>query len=316
MALDPLDDDVLYVAFSTGPQQARNRHGLWRSDDRGLTWTRLSLGTEREIDRPVAVRISPVDGTIYVLTRVALHRSADRGSTWFQHDGPANYVSNTDLLVDPHNAGTIYVAQEKSCGFGTCIEGGVKRSDDRGKSWRDVGLKKLTVSQLAADPHDASTLHAVSEGKLYQTRNRGSAWKAVTPLGASAISAVAVDPQVSSTIYTTGGTFSTPMTGIYKSTDRAQSWRLLDGDAFTSGGENVIAIDPHNPLQILATTGTGTLIRTTDGGESWQRFQDGLQGADPLQLIVGRNNTFHAIAENGLLFHYEVAHPRRRAAEK
>lgn len=314
LAVDPLNENILYVAYSTGKQQASDRHGIWRSDDGGATWTRLPVG---EIDWPVAVRISPVDGMLYLLTRSSLYRSPNGGALWQKMTSPAFYVDSTDLICDPLDASVLYLAQANACGFGNCIEGGVKRSDDRGQHWSDAGLKKVTVSQLAIDPVDSSTVYAVSEGRLYQSGNRGGSWKTITPTGAPSISTVVVDPTVSSVVYTTGGTYSAPLTGIYKSTDRARTWRLLQDETFKPGGPNLLAIDALHPLQLLATNGYGTVIRSTNGGESWSVFNEGLVGASVRQLIIGASGTtFHAVADNGYVFHYRIAHPRRRVAGK
>lgn len=309
IALDPFDERVIYAAMSSGPYGVADRHGVWRSDDGGTSWTRLPLQLD---NAPVTVGVAK-NGALYVLSEWSFHRSLDGGATWGHSSLPKDYVNNTDLAVDPRNGNILFASQQIVCVFG-CTGGGVWRSDDGGNHWKAIGLDKTFVSRVAVDPTDSSTLYATTfEGHLFQTRNGGGSWKDVTPGGP--VSMVVVDPIIPSTVYAVTGTFSQSFNGVFKSTDRAKSWRLIRDARLTDGGTtNVIAIDPVRPLNLLATMGYGTVMRSMDGGESWSFFNDGLASFFRSQLVIAPSGVvFHAVLENGFIYHYTLVPPRRRA---
>ncbi len=87
----------------------------------------------------------------------------------------------------------------------------------------------------------------------------------------------------------------------------------------TSGKVNAFAIDPNDPQTIYAASGRGTgletyssagILRTTDGGKSWQRINDGLtdpSGAissvvNALSIVPGHASTLLAATEYDGIF--------------
>ena len=95
------------------------------------------------------------------------------------------------------------------------------------------------------------------ESTILRTTDLGVTWTHVAspPGGASVVVADPIVPQV---IFA-----STPI-GIFKSADSGQTWQLVDPITASS-----MAIDPGNHLHIAAVTGSGTLVRSLDGGATW-----------------------------------------------
>lgn len=91
-----------------------------------------------------------------------------------------------------------------------------------------------------------------------------SSWQPVGSPPAD-VTAVASDPALLSVLYAAGPS------GIYKSTDTGATWRLVY--AFQGNGQfnsTDLALGPGNPPQLAAIVpGTGALIRSLDGGETW-----------------------------------------------
>jgi photosystem II stability/assembly factor-like uncharacterized protein len=312
IALDPFDDSVLYVTMLSG---LYGQYGLWRTGDGGATWSRIRFPNDDDPSAQAqAISVSKTNSnTLYLLTRTALYRSADAGNSW-SASTIVNYYWSTALVVDAVNDKTLFVSRENFCLFGSCVGGGVQRSDDSGKSWRSMGLDKKTVSAIFEDPSDRSALYAIVEGRIFQTTNRGSSWKDVTPSGAPEASMVAVDPLNRSTLYAMTGTYFNPHLGIFKSFDRGASWRLLEDEQFEDGGQNVIAVDPFAGAHLVASTGHGKVLQSTDGGDSWSPLTALDHPMTPLQIVIGRTGkTFHAAFSNGYLLHYSIVQPRRRA---
>jgi photosystem II stability/assembly factor-like uncharacterized protein len=102
--------------------------------------------------------------------------------------------------------------------------------------------------------------------RLHRSDDGGGSWRPVSlpPPAAGSAQVVAVDPSDHTTIYATGAD------GLYKTDDDAASWRVLLPIAET---QVTIAVSPADrSLVYLALRGERTirLLRSEDGGESWE----------------------------------------------
>jgi photosystem II stability/assembly factor-like uncharacterized protein len=94
------------------------------------------------------------------------------------------------------------------------------------------------------------------------------------------IGSLLVDPHDSRTLYASAG-----YNGVFKSTDGGDSWIYLDQvvQSYWDSGLFTLALDPKTPGTLYAGSasiddGTGALMKSTDGGSTWQRT--------PLSLTV------------------------------
>ncbi len=134
---------------------------------------------------------------------------------------------------------------------------------------------------LLVDPDDSNhqTWFAGSvSGGLWKTMDEGRSWQSLTDhLPNLAVSALAMADSDRDVIYMgTGEGFaniaSVAGSGIFKSTDRGQSWAQL---ASTMEGTdflfvNRLVVDPDDANTVLAATLRG-IFRTIDGGSSWEQ---------------------------------------------
>lgn len=132
---------------------AKNSRDIWvstcgwvyRTKDGGDRWTRFKVGFTNR--RSHNVRRDPLrPGIVYAGTVGGLHRSVDDGATWNRVTRESIVV--TALDVDPRT-GRLYIGTEGE---------GVFTSDDGGTTLErgSVGLAEGRVSDLVADPNDAS----------------------------------------------------------------------------------------------------------------------------------------------------------------
>src|SRR5215213_9537824 len=200
-------------------------------------------------------------------------KTTNAGTTFtpiFQNEG--TYSIGT-VTIDPKNPSTIWVGtgeanNQRSVGYGD----GVYRSDDAGKTWRNLGLKASEhIGRIVIDPRNSQVVYVAAYGPL---------WSA-------------------------GGD-----RGLYKTTDGGANWtRILNISEHT--GISDVAMDPNNPDVLIATAHqrrrhTWTLIhggpesgihKSTDGGATWRRVRTGLPGGD-----LGRIVPAFSPARKGLIY--------------
>jgi photosystem II stability/assembly factor-like uncharacterized protein len=255
LAVDPHNGRILYVG---------TRHaGLWRSTDRGVTWTRVA--TFPDVSEPSAPAKSPRasgDGivfvqfapssaspparhassatqTIYVgvslMNRPNLFVSTDAGASWKPVPGaPIQFRPTRAALASD---GTLYIAYGNAPGPSRMTNGGVWKLDTHTGAWTDITPerpgpgKEFGYAAVAVDAHHPRTViastydHYFGSGEnIFRTTDAGKAWK---PLFGTP----------------GGGVFNDSLAPYVKTTPI--HW-LFD-----------IAIDPTNPDHAVFTTGYG-----------------------------------------------------------
>jgi len=235
--------------------------GVWKTEDAGRTWSPIF---DRAGSASVgALAVAPSNpGVIYAGTGQiqarydigsgdGMYRSDDAGGTW-RRIGLADSRAIGRILVDPKDANVALVAALGHM-FGPNRERGIFRTEDGGKSWKQVLFldENTGGADLAADPDNPSTVYA----SLWQARNYP--WLSY------------FKPMVG------------PGSGVYKSTDAGRSWKRLSGGGWpaeslgriglgaSSGGRVWALVDAVDaPGKPSAAAG---LWRSDDAGATWTR---------------------------------------------
>lgn len=148
---------LLYVGVGNRPE-------LFRSNDEGDSWTRI---TAKEM-RHTITALAAFGATLYAGTYGSgVFRSDDKGDSW-----TAVNEGLTDRTVS-----TLLVVNEDTVFAGT-LEGGVFRTMDGGDSWVEVntGLTNTTVGELAVI---GKTIYAGMSERLVHSVNGGDSWQPV-----------------------------------------------------------------------------------------------------------------------------------------
>ena len=144
--------------------------------------------------------------------------------------------------------------------------------------WRERGPANVPgrTRGLIVDPDDPQGLTwfaGSAAGGVWKTANGGINWEQLTPdLPNLATTVLAMAPSRHDIIYLgTGEGFGNldrvRGSGIFKSTDRGQTWSWLT--ATTGFGDvNRMVVSPADANVVVTATNTG-IYRTTDGGASW-----------------------------------------------
>jgi hypothetical protein len=161
----------------------------------------------------------------------------------------------------------------------------IARLDETDDAWQvELSLVGSGAQCLAADPREPDTVFAgLREGGVRRTADGGRSWDdcALPEPGVFSLAVSAAD----------GAVFAgTEPSRLFRSDDRGQSWRALDGllelpsrptwrfppRPWTSH-VRWIAPSPHDAAFILVGIELGGLMRSSDGGETWQDHRPGAQ---------------------------------------
>src|SRR6185369_749508 len=258
-----------------------------------------SIGPAFTSGRIVGFAVDPTIVSRYYVAVASggVWKTVNAGITWTPvFDSEGSYSIGT-IALDPKNPLSVWVGtgennSQRSVSYGN----GVYKSEDGGRSWRNVGLKTSEhIGRIAIDPKDSNIVYIASQGPLwgpggerglYKTTDGGKTWKTILNISENTgVTDVVIDPNDPNTIYCAsyqrrrhfytlinGG----PESAIYKSTDAGATWnKLRAGLPTVEMGRIGLAISPVDSNVIYATVEAadrkGGIFRSNDRGGSWER---------------------------------------------
>jgi photosystem II stability/assembly factor-like uncharacterized protein len=174
----------------------------------------------------------------------------------------------TTVAVDPKSDGVVLAGGRNSLLF---------RSQNAGEKWDLLDFPKRHLSEvtsLLVDPADSLHYQAgmisADGGGLFDSRDAGKTWVAVSDIHDFGVRALAVAPSKP------GRFVAGTSHGVLVSDDSGKSWtRISDPQNLEMHSVTAVAVDPANPDIIYA--GTSHLPwKTTDGGKTWQSIHTGM----------------------------------------
>ena len=237
--------------------------------------------------------------------RNTFYFGATGGGVWKTTDGGSNWRNISDkyfggsigaVAVAPSDENVIYVGEGEHTMRGNVSEGlgGMWRSDDGGRTWRNIGLKDgRHIVRILIHPRDPNTVWAAVMGHLfgpnemrgvYKTTDGGRTWKRTlfvnNQTGAAELSMEFGNPEV---MYAgTWRVIRTPYSlesggegsGLWKSTDGGESWtNISNKKGLPKGTWGIVgvAVAPSNPEKVYAIieNANGGMFVSNDAGETW-----------------------------------------------
>jgi photosystem II stability/assembly factor-like uncharacterized protein len=226
--------------------------GVWRSDDAGKSWSKPSYG-RRGPGKVRCITADPADpSTLYAGTEpIDIFVSHDSGATWECLDSvwDVPFVSTIGYpvaVVEPH------------------------------------------VRDIAIDPTNPKVMYAALQvGYMVKSTDGGATWKMLDKQVDADVHTIRLNPQDPSRVMVaTGGhdyrLGKAPGKALYRSYDGGESWQPT-GASLPQEYSVPLAIHPSKPLVAFAGLANGTpgawrrptgaegaIVRTADGGDSWQ----------------------------------------------
>ncbi|MGQ0648524.1 MAG: VPS10 domain-containing protein [Gemmatimonadaceae bacterium] len=266
-----------------------------------------SIGPAMTSGRVMSIAVHPDDpAVIYVGTASGgLWKSVSGGAAWTPIMDREGSYSIGWVTLDPKNPNVVWVGTgERNSQRSVAYGDGVYKSEDGGRSWKNVGLKNSEhIGRIVVHPKNSDMVYVAAQGPLwspggdrglYKTSDGGKTWEQVLKVSENTgVSDVVLDPRnpdvIVATAYQRRRHFFTlidggPESAIHRSTDGGRTWtRVNTGLPNEELGRIGLAISPQNPdvlyAIVEAANRRGGIYRSSDNGVTWERRMDYNQGA-------------------------------------
>ena len=250
--------------------------GVYRSEDNGVQWARISPDASMELHEVESIAIDPKDPqTIYAGTWHLPWKTTDGGANW--HNIKEGLIEDSDvfsIIIDPVVPTVVYTS---ACS-------GIYRSDNGGAQYHKIQGIPMTARRtrvLMLDPTNRNTVYAGTTEGLYKTLDGGKTFKRMTG-GDVIVNDVYVDPKKPQHVL-----LATDRSGVLESDDGAATFKSPN-TGFSQRQVSSLLVDAKSPQTIFAGVvndkSYGGVFISHDEGVTWNQQSNGLDGRDVFSL--------------------------------
>ena len=283
MAIAPSDSNVLVAGALDG---------VYRSNDGGNSWSRISSANLSEIKNIESIAVDPKNpDTVYAGTWHLAWKTSDGGATW-QHINKG-MIDDSDVfsvIVDPANPSIVFAS---ACS-------GIYKSETAGDSFQKIQGIPFSARRtrvLKQDPGNPNIVYAGTTEGLWKTMDQGKTWKRVSN-PELVVNDVMVDPRNSSRVL-----LATDRRGVLASDDGAQTL-TASNHGYTHRYVSAILADNHDAgtiyVGVVNDKEEGGVFVSRDGGQHWLQKSAGLGGRDVFTLDQAANGALIAGTNRGI----------------
>ena len=231
-------------------------------------------------------------------------KTENSGTTWNPIFDNQKSYSIGCITLDPQNPNVLWVGTGENVGGRHVGYGdGIYKSEDGGKTWKNMGLKKSEhISKIIVHPKKSNIIWVASQGPLWSQGGERGVFKSIDGgetwtqklgdeewIGATDL---IIDPRNNKLLYAAtwqrhrtvaGYLGGGPGTAIYKSKDGGNNWeKLTNGLPKSNMGKIGLTIAPQNPDIIYAAIELdrrkGGVFKSTNKGADWEKMSDAVSG--------------------------------------
>ena len=265
-------------------------NGVFASKDRGKTWIKLG---ERPEGRAVGLVIT--DDALYLALRddEGIFRSTDGGKQWTPLN---NEIAKSGINVVTAVENTVFVGTNRGL-YRLRSETSEKLPLDTTKAIRSLSVSGnnlyvgtgLDLSQLSTEEGQTAYFEKLMEKltsntnakqwEIFHSTDVGDSWTDITPTSTSHMMLASSSIKV----LATGNAVLALGMVSFRSIDAGKTWTEFAFNA-NMGTPTIIPSVAVDENTILGDSTSG-LTRSTDGGESWHPFTDGIVSANIFNLV-------------------------------
>ena len=300
---------LLSIFFINTNSLAEEKNKTTNKKDNSSIYSGLkfrSIGPALMSGRISDIVIHPENENVWYVTAGSggVWKTENSGTTWNSiFDGQKSYSIGC-IALDPQNPEIVWVGTGENVGGRHVAYGdGIYKSQDGGKSWKNMGLKKSEhLSKIIIHPKNQNIIWVASQGPLwssggergvYKTTDGGKNWNRVLGdeewVGATDL---LIDPRDPKILYAAtwqrhrtvaGYMGGGPGTAIYKSVNGGKNWKKLkNGLPKSNMGKIGLVLSPQNPDVIYAAIELdrrkGGVYKSENKGGSWKKMSDAVAG--------------------------------------
>ena len=257
--------------------------GLYRKEAGDAKWETLSNGLPPSPEVR-AIVFHPKDSKIvFVGTQRGVYKSLDRGDSFKRMNLPEGRIV-WSFKFHPRNSDIMFLGTE-GCE--------VYKSEDSGETWQYLSTIQnpeayqmafsTRILGLTIDDNNPDNMYAAMEvGGAASSADGGKTWKIANKNFAGEVDlldlhGVAMGGAGSQSV------FISNRTGVWRSEDQGENWRNVQFENFSDiRYSRGVEVAPNDPNTLYACVGLnfgseqGGVLRTTDGGSTWHRFDKGV----------------------------------------
>jgi photosystem II stability/assembly factor-like uncharacterized protein len=256
----PTESTLSDIAFTSNPQHAwivGTNAALLESNDGGTTWQPRSFELDDEKVRFDAVSFSGDEGWIVGAPSILLH-TEDGGQSW------SRIPLSKKLPGSPRN---IVALGSHSAEMATDL-GAIYRTEDGGKNWKGLVQEAIGVLRTISRAEDGSYVAVSSRGNFYSTwEPELDTWVPHNRNSSRRLQNMGFAPNGQLWMLARGGQVQ------FNTLESPDEWQE---EFFPEGNQSwgLLDLAYRTPEEIWAAGGSGTLLRSVDGGQTWLKDID------------------------------------------